>query len=95
MDLLFSKTIIVNEENFAWCSTDYKGVPKLAPQFTKTPLSVITSKGETACFCARIQCGKPMEIEWTINGKDARENSRCKVRRNYHLNLIQSNELHN
>lgn len=61
--------------------TDYKGTTKLAPQFTKTPMSVVVSKGDTACFCARVQCGKPMEIAWTMNGKDVKENPRCKVRR--------------
>lgn len=54
---------------------------KPALQFTKTPLSVITAKGATACFCARAQCGKTIEIIWTINGKDARENAKCKVRK--------------
>lgn len=59
--------------------SDYKGTAKLAPQFTKTPMSVVASKGDIACFCARVQCGKPMEITWTINGKDVKENPRCKV----------------
>lgn len=51
----------------------------MALQFTKTPLSVIAVKGGTACFCARMQCEKTMELVWTINGKDARENAKCKV----------------
>ncbi|XP_015434395.1 PREDICTED: myosin light chain kinase, smooth muscle-like [Dufourea novaeangliae] len=67
---------------------DYKGVPKLAPQFTKTPVSVITSKGETACFCARVQCGKPMEVTWTINGKDVKENLRCKVEKDDNVSIL-------
>ncbi|CAK9829518.1 Myosin light chain kinase, smooth muscle [Anthophora retusa] len=72
---------------------DYKGVPKLAPQFTKTPLPVITSKGETACFCARVQCGKPMEITWTINGKDVRENSRCKVEKDDNVSILRIHDV--
>jgi len=48
-------------------------------QFTKTPLSVIAAKSTTVCFCARVQCRKTIEIIWTINGKDARENAKCKV----------------
>ncbi|XP_078043308.1 myosin light chain kinase, smooth muscle-like isoform X2 [Augochlora pura] len=67
---------------------DYKGVPKLAPQFTKTPVSVFTSKAETACFCARIQCGKPMEITWTINGKDVKEIPRCKVEKDDNVSIL-------
>ena len=89
--LLFSRTFSFSEilRQLEACSmlqiysafcTDYKGIPKLAPQFTKTPVSVIAFKGETVGFCARVQCGKPMEIVWTINGKDVRGNSRCKVR---------------
>jgi len=48
-------------------------------QFTKTPLSVIAAKGTIVCFCAKAQCRKTIEIIWTINGKDARENAKCKV----------------
>lgn len=74
------KTLNVSLNTSLKC-TDYKGTTKLAPQFTKTPMSVVVSKGDTACFCARVQCGKPMEIAWTMNGKDVKENPRCKVRR--------------
>ncbi|OAD58520.1 Myosin light chain kinase, smooth muscle [Eufriesea mexicana] len=72
---------------------DYKGIPKLAPQFTKTPQSVVTSKGETACFCTRVQCGKPMEITWTINGKDVRENSRCKVEKDDNVSILRIHDV--
>lgn len=65
--------------HFYFERTDYKGVAKLAPQFTKAPVSVVASKGDIACFCARVQCGKPIEITWTINGRDVKENPRCKV----------------
>ncbi|KOX71851.1 Myosin light chain kinase, smooth muscle, partial [Melipona quadrifasciata] len=72
---------------------DYKGIPKLAPQFTKSPVSAIAFKGETVCFCARVQCGKPMEIVWTINGKDVRENSRCKIEKDDNVSILRIHEV--
>ncbi|XP_043669858.1 titin-like isoform X2 [Vespula pensylvanica] len=67
---------------------DYKAIPNLAPRFTKTPLTRIVSKGETACFCARVQCGKPMNFSWTINGKDARDNARCKIEIDENVSIL-------
>uniref|UniRef100_V9IEG4 Titin n=1 Tax=Apis cerana TaxID=7461 RepID=V9IEG4_APICE len=67
---------------------DYKGTAKLAPQFTKTPVSVVASKGDIACFCARVQCGKPMEITWTMNGKDVKENPRCKIEKDDSVSIL-------
>ncbi|KAG7188123.1 hypothetical protein KM043_015968 [Ampulex compressa] len=67
---------------------DYKNASTLPPQFTKTPLSVITAKGDTACFCARVQCGKPMEIAWSINGKDVKDNIKCKVENNGDTSIL-------
>ncbi|XP_043525679.1 titin homolog isoform X2 [Frieseomelitta varia] len=72
---------------------DYKGIPKLAPQFTKAPVSVIAFKGETVGFCARVQCGKPMEIMWTINGKDARGNSRCKIEKDDNVSILRIHDV--
>lgn len=61
---------------------DYKGAPKMALQFTKTPVPVITSKGSTAQFCARVQSGRPAEFKWMVNGRDAKVLPKCKVNEN-------------
>ncbi|EFN64027.1 Myosin light chain kinase, smooth muscle [Camponotus floridanus] len=74
--------------NSLFAVQDYKDAPKLALQFTKTPLSVIAVKGGTACFCARMQCEKTMELVWTINGKDARENAKCKIERDGNVSIL-------
>ena len=65
--------------NYFCTYSDYKGASKVAFWFTKTPVPVLASKDETISFCARIQSERPIEIEWTINGKSARENYRCKA----------------
>ncbi|XP_011705986.1 PREDICTED: titin-like [Wasmannia auropunctata] len=72
---------------------DYKDVFKPALQFIKTPLSVIAAKGTTACFCARAQCGKAIEIIWTINGKDARENAKCKIERDGNISILRIRDI--
>ncbi|KAL6255445.1 hypothetical protein P5V15_013781 [Pogonomyrmex californicus] len=85
--------IVRNDFGIASCSNlfavqDYKNVSKLALQFTKTPLSVTAAKGTIACFCARVQCGKTVDIIWTINGKDARESTKCKIERNSNVSIL-------
>ncbi|XP_036144946.1 uncharacterized protein LOC105834071 [Monomorium pharaonis] len=57
-------------------------------QFTKTPLSVIAAKNNTVCFCARVQCEKSLKIIWTINGKDAWENAKCKIERSGNVSIL-------
>ncbi|KAL0100118.1 hypothetical protein PUN28_019519 [Cardiocondyla obscurior] len=84
---------VQNDYGTACCSSlfavqDYKTVSKMPLQFTKTPLSVIAAKGSTAYFCARVQCGKSMEIIWTINGKDARENVKCKIEKDGNVSIL-------
>ncbi|XP_039306923.1 titin isoform X3 [Solenopsis invicta] len=90
--------IIQNNFGTASCSSlfavqDYKNVFKPALQFTKTPLSVITAEGTTAYFCARAQCGKAIEIIWTINGKDARENAKCKIERDGNVSILRIHDI--
>ncbi|XP_026825970.1 uncharacterized protein LOC105284959 isoform X2 [Ooceraea biroi] len=85
--------VVQNDFGVASCSglfavQDYKDVSKLVPQFTKTPLSVTVAKGTTACFCARVQCGRTMEIIWTINRKDARENAKCKIAKDGNVSIL-------
>ncbi|XP_011632760.1 titin-like [Pogonomyrmex barbatus] len=85
--------IVRNDFGIASCSNlfavqDYKNVSKLALQFTKTPLSVTAAKGTIACFCARVQCEKTVDIIWTINGKDARESTKCKIERNSNVSIL-------
>ncbi|KAG5320919.1 UNC89 protein, partial [Acromyrmex heyeri] len=85
--------IVRNDFGIASCSSlfavqDYKDVFKPALQFTKTPLPVVAAKGTTACFCVRTQCRKPIEIVWTINGKDARENAKCKIEKDGNVSIL-------
>ncbi|XP_025160955.1 titin homolog isoform X2 [Harpegnathos saltator] len=86
--------VVRNHFGVASCSSlfavqDYKDLPKLAPpQFTKTPLSVIAAKGSTACFCARVQCGKATDVAWSVNGRDARENAKCKIERDGSVSIL-------
>ncbi|KAJ8687536.1 hypothetical protein QAD02_023330 [Eretmocerus hayati] len=56
--------------------------------FLKTPVPVFVEKGETACFCARIQSERSVEIDWTINGKSAREDYRYKVERDGSTSIL-------
>ncbi|XP_011864762.1 PREDICTED: myosin light chain kinase, smooth muscle-like isoform X3 [Vollenhovia emeryi] len=90
--------VVQNDFGVASCSSlfavqDYKDTVKLPLQFTKTPLSVIAAKGSTACFCARAQCGKSMEIIWKINGKDARENARCKIEKDGSVSILRIRDI--
>ncbi|XP_032676016.1 uncharacterized protein LOC116846386 isoform X2 [Odontomachus brunneus] len=85
--------VVRNNFGVASCSNlfavqGYKDVAKLSPQFTKTPLSAIVAKGSAACFIARVQCGKATDIVWTINGRDARENAKCKIERNGGVSIL-------
>nr|XP_046469209.1 titin homolog isoform X3 [Neodiprion pinetum] len=67
---------------------DYKGVPKMALQFTKTPVSVLTSKGATVQFCARVQSGRPAEFKWTVNGRDAKVLTKCKMEKDGSTSIL-------
>ncbi|XP_067210466.1 uncharacterized protein [Linepithema humile] len=85
--------VVRNDFGVASCSSlfavqDYKDASKLAPQFTKTPLSTVVAKGATACFCARVQSGKTTEIIWTINGKDVREKANCKIEKDGNVSIL-------
>ncbi|XP_043500905.1 titin homolog [Polistes fuscatus] len=90
--------IVRNEFGEISCSgllavQDYKTIRNLAPRFTKTPLTRIVAKGETACFCVRVQCEKPMDFFWTINGKDVRDNARCKVEKDGNVCILKVHEV--
>ncbi|KAM0731548.1 Myosin light chain kinase, smooth muscle [Formica fusca] len=90
--------VVRNDFGVASCSSlfavqDYKDVSKLALQFTKTPLSVLAVKGATACFCVRTQCEKTVELTWTINGKDARENTKCKIERDGNVSILRIRDI--
>ncbi|XP_071646927.1 uncharacterized protein [Temnothorax longispinosus] len=90
--------IVRNNFGTASCSSlfavqDYKDAFKLPLQFTKTPLSVIATKGTTVCFCARAQCEKTIEIIWTINGKNARENSKCKIEKDGNVSILRIRDI--
>ncbi|XP_011495829.1 PREDICTED: myosin light chain kinase, smooth muscle-like [Ceratosolen solmsi marchali] len=56
--------------------------------FVKTPVAVLAAKGETACFCARIQCNRSIDIDWTINGKSAHEDCRYKIERDGSTSIL-------
>ncbi|XP_023246836.1 titin homolog isoform X2 [Copidosoma floridanum] len=79
--------IVKNQHGQASCRglfiiQDYKSsLPNTSLKFAKIPVPVFAKKGETACFCARIQCDRSIDIDWTINGKSVREDSRCKIER--------------
>ncbi|KAI4493465.1 hypothetical protein M0804_001641 [Polistes exclamans] len=90
--------IVRNEFGEISCSgllavQDYKSIRNLAPRFSKTPLTRIVAKGETACFCVRVQCEKPMDFFWTINGKDVRDNARCKVEKDGNVCSLKVHEV--
>ncbi|XP_072764137.1 uncharacterized protein [Anoplolepis gracilipes] len=90
--------VVRNDFGVASCNSlfavqDYKDLPKLALQFTKTPLSVIAVKGATACFCARTQCERTMELIWTINRKDARENVKCKIEKDGNVSILRIRDI--
>ncbi|XP_033210455.1 titin homolog isoform X2 [Belonocnema kinseyi] len=72
---------------------DYKGASKAAFWFTKTPVPVLASKGETISFCARIHSERPIEIDWSVNGKSARENYRCKVEKDGPTSILRINSV--
>ena len=74
---------------FKLCNiTDYKSAPQNEMlKFVKKPVPVYVEKGDTACFCVRIQSLHSVDVDWRINGKSAREDERCKVMANKKINI--------
>ncbi|XP_058807501.1 titin homolog [Phymastichus coffea] len=86
--------IVRNDHGEASCRglfvvQDYKSVSsKSLLSFAKIPVPVCAVKGETACFCARVQSDRSVDIDWTVNGKSVREDYRCKIERNGSTSIL-------
>ncbi|XP_031789478.1 titin homolog isoform X2 [Nasonia vitripennis] len=86
--------VVRNEHGEATCRglfivQDYKSASSNSMlSFVKTPVPVFAEKGETACFCARIQSDRSVDVDWAINGKSAREDYRCKIERDGSTSIL-------